>query len=160
MRDLFIIRHAKSDWSFDVSDFDRPLNTQGFADAPAIAEQLDNYLVKPHLLVSSPAKRAITTAQLFAGQLKIPIADIQTDQRIYEALPNTLLKVINEFDNAYQSIALFGHNPGLTLLSNYLTDEQIYNLPTCGLLHIRFDDTNDWASVSGGMGSQRWFVFP
>ena len=160
MRDLFIIRHAKSDWSFDVSDFDRPLNTRGFTDAAAIAEQLDNYLVKPHLLVSSPAKRAITTAQLFAGQLKIPIADIQTDQRIYEALPNTLLKVINEFDNAYQSIALFGHNPGLTLLSNYLTDEQIYNLPTCGLLHIRFDDTNDWASVSGGMGSQRWFVFP
>lgn len=160
MRDLFIIRHAKSDWSFDVSDFDRPFNTRGFTDAAAIAEQLDNYLVKPHLLVSSPAKRAITTAQLFAGQLKIPIADIQTDQRIYEALPNTLLKVINEFDNAYQSIALFGHNPGLTLLSNYLTDEQIYNLPTCGLLHIRFDDTNDWASVSGGMGSQRWFVFP
>lgn len=159
-RDLFIIRHAKSDWSFDVSDFDRPLNTRGFANAPKIAARLSEYSIKPELLVSSPAKRALTTAQLFASQLKIPIGAIQTDDRIYEALPTTLLKIVNEFDNAYHSIALIGHNPGLTLLANYLTDEQIYNLPTCGLVHIRFHDAENWAAVSGGLGSQLWFTFP
>src|SRR5690606_5817517 len=136
-----------SDWNFDVSDFDRPLNTRGFADAPKIAERLNEYPIKPDLLVSSPAKRALTTAQLFANQLEMPIGTIQTDMRIYEALPTTLLKIIGEFDNIYRSIALFGHNPGLTLLVNYLADEQIYNLPTCGLVHIRFDDVEDWASV-------------
>lgn len=160
VRNLFIIRHAKSDWNFDVSDFDRPLNTRGFADAPKIAERLNEYPIKPDLLVSSPAKRALTTAQLFANQLEMPIGTIQTDMRIYEALPTTLLKIIGEFDNIYRSIALFGHNPGLTLLVNYLADEQIYNLPTCGLVHIRFDDVEDWASVSGGLGSQVWFAYP
>lgn len=160
VRNLFVIRHAKSDWNFDVSDFDRPLNTRGFADAPKIAERLNEYPIKPDLLVSSPAKRALTTAQLFANQLEMPIGTIQTDMRIYEALPTTLLKIIGEFDNIYRSIALFGHNPGLTLLVNYLADEQIYNLPTCGLVHIRFDDVEDWASVSGGLGSQVWFAYP
>ncbi len=159
-KDLFIIRHAKSDWGFDVSDFDRPLNTRGFADAPKMAERLSEYPITPALLVSSPAKRALTTAQLFASQLKIPIGAIQTDERIYEALPTTLLKIVNEFDDKHSSIALIGHNPGLTLLANYLTDEQIYNLPTCGLVHIRFSGVEDWASVSGGLGSQIWFTFP
>lgn len=159
-RDLFVIRHAKSDWSFDVSDFDRPLNTRGFTDAPKIAERLKAYATKPELLVSSPAKRALTTAQLFASQLEIPIGAIQTDARIYEALPATLLKVIGEFDDRYHSVALFGHNPGLTLLINYLTDEQIYNLPACGLVHIRFDSADNWASISGGLGSQLWFTYP
>jgi len=159
-KDLFIIRHAKSDWSFDVSDFDRPLNARGFDDAPRMAERVSEYAVKPELLVSSPAKRALTTAQLFAGRLKIPVGAIQTDTRIYEALPMALLKVINEFDNAYQGVALFGHNPGFTLLTNYLTNEHHQNLPTCALVHIRFADVADWASVSGGLGSQLWFAFP
>jgi len=159
-KDLFIIRHAKSDWSFDVSDFDRPLNTRGFADAPKIAERLSEYPIKPEVFVSSPAKRALTTAQLFAGQLKIPIGTIQTNDRIYEALPTTLLQIVNDFDDAYHRIALIGHNPGLTLLANYLTDEQIYNLPTCGLVHIHFSGVDEWAAVSGGLGSQIWFTFP
>lgn len=159
-RDLFVIRHAKSDWSFDVSDFERPLNARGFTDAPEIAERLSNYGIRPELLVSSPAKRALTTAQFFASRLEMPVSTIQTDDRIYEALPTTLLKIVGEFDDAYSSVALFGHNPGLTLLVNYLTDEQVYNLPTCGLVHIRFSDVEDWASVSGGLGSQIWFTYP
>jgi len=159
-RDLFVIRHAKSDWSFEVRDFDRPLNARGFDDAPVIAERLKAYAIQPELLVSSSAKRTLTTAQLFAGQLHVPISTIQTDLRIYEALPTTLLKVVNEFDDAFHCVALFGHNPGLALLINYLTHEQMYSLPTCGLVHIRFNGVDSWAEVSGGLGSVRWFTFP
>ncbi len=159
-RDLFIVRHAKSDWSFSVSDFDRPLNARGFADAPDMAERLSQRDIKPQQLVSSPAKRALTTAQLFAKELKMPVSTIQTDSRIYEAHPDTLVKVINEFDNDYSSIALFGHNPGLTLLANYLAGQQIYDLPTCSVVHIRFEDIDDWALVSGGLGTSVWFSYP
>ena len=157
---LFVIRHAKSDWSFDVSDFDRPLNSRGFKNAPKMATWLAQYPVQPKHLISSPAKRAITTAQIFAEYLQLPVNAIQTDQRIYEALPNTLLQIINELDNDYESVAFFGHNPGLTLLVNYLADENIYNLPTCGIVHIRFDDVADWASVAGGTGTNAWFAAP
>ena len=159
-KDLFIIRHAKSDWSFDVSDFDRPLNARGFGDAPGMAERLATYTTRPQQLVSSPAKRALTTAQLFAGQLKIPIGAIQTDPRIYEAQTHTLLKVINEWDDQYDGVAIIGHNPGLSLLANYLTGNQVYNLPTCGIVHLRFSDVDSWSAVSGGLGSQLWMTYP
>lgn len=157
---LFVIRHAKSDWSFDVSDFDRPLNARGFKNAPQMAIRLASHTVQPQQLVSSPAKRAITTAQIFAEHLAVPVSDIQTDNRIYEALPDTLLQVINELSDDYSSVALFGHNPGITLLANYLANGDIYNVPTCGIVHIRFDDIDDWASVSGGTGINAWFVYP
>ena len=157
---LFIIRHAKSDWSFDVSDFDRPLNSRGFKNAPEMAKRLADYAIKPQQLVSSPAKRAITTAQVFAEQLHIPVNAIKLEPRIYEALPNTLLQIIGELDNRIDSVAFFGHNPGLTLLVNYLADETIYNLATCSIVHLRFDGVSDWESVSGGMGTNVWFAEP
>lgn len=157
---LFIVRHAKSDWSFDVSDFDRPLNSRGFKNAPQMAKLLAEYTVNPQLLISSPAKRAITTAQIFAEYLAIPMNEIKLEPRIYEAMPNTLLQIISELDNDIDSVAFFGHNPGLTLLVNYLADENIYNLTTCSIVHIRFDDVADWASVSGGMGTNVWSVEP
>lgn len=157
---LFIIRHAKSDWSFDVGDFERPLNFRGFKNAPQMAVRLAQYTILPQYLVSSPAKRAITTAQIFAEHLRIPVNDIQTDDSIYEALPNTLLQLINGLDNSHNHVALFGHNPGFTLLANYLADESISDIPTCGIVHIRFDDADDWASISKGTGTIAWFTYP
>ncbi len=125
-----------------------------------MALRLVQYDRHPQHLVSSPAKRAITTAQIFAEQLRIPVKNIQTDELIYEAPPNTLLQIINRLDDSYDSVALFGHNPGLTLLTNYLANENIANIPTCGIVHIEFDDIYDWASVSGGTGTITWFIYP
>ncbi len=157
---LFIIRHAKSDWSFEVSDFERPLNSRGFKNAPRMARRLADYVLKPQRLISSPAKRALTTAQIFAEHLGIPVSEITLEPRIYEALPNTLLQIVGDLDNSIDSVAIFGHNPGLTLLVNYLADEHIYNLTTCAIVHLRFDDVTDWASISGGMGTNAWFTEP
>ncbi|SRR5690554_2453776 len=157
---LFIIRHAKSDWSFDVSDFDRPLNARGFRSAPEMAKRLAEYAIKPQQLISSPAKRAITTAQVFAEHLHIAVNEIKAEPRIYEALPHTLLQIIGELDNSIDSVAFFGHNPGLTLLVNHLAGPTIYNLPTCSIVHLRFDDVTDWASISGGAGTNVWFAEP
>lgn len=157
---LFIIRHAKSDWSFEVGDFERPLNARGFNDAPFMAQRLAQYRMQPELLVSSPAKRALTTAQIFAAHLHISIKDIQVNERIYAADTNNLLRVINEMDNQYDHVALFGHNPALTLLVNDLANEHIANMPTCSIAHIHFEDIPDWAMVSGGLGQMTWFAYP
>jgi len=157
---LFIIRHAKSDWSFEVSDVDRPLNARGFDNAPKMAQRLIQHGEPPQLLVSSPAKRALTTAQIFAERLHTAVRDIRIDPRVYEALPGTLLDIINEVDNRYDRVALFGHNPGVTLLANVLSDENIANIPTCGIAHIVFEDIQDWAFVSGGLGQLAWFNSP
>src|SRR5690606_36669814 len=106
------------------------------------------------------AKRAITTAQIFAEHLAVPVNEIKLERRTYDALPNTLFQVIRELDNDIDSVAFFGHNPGLTLLVNYLADENIHSLNTCSIVHLRFDDVTDWAAISRGMGTNVWFVEP
>ncbi|MBK9061174.1 MAG: histidine phosphatase family protein [Flavobacteriales bacterium] len=78
MRTLYIVRHAKSSWADPgMSDFDRPLNERGMHDAPMMAERFDGRLEPVDLLMSSPAKRALTTANFFAAALEnAPVHEI------------------------------------------------------------------------------------
>ena len=159
MKQLIIVRHAKSDWGNpDLRDFDRPLNKRGKANAPEMAHRLVKKQIKPQLIVSSPALRALTTAKFFADTWQIPLEEIQQEPRIYEASENTLLNVINNFDNSYDQIAMFGHNPGLTDLVNYL-DGHIYEMPTCSVVILEFP-FDDWAMISNGTARVLLFDYP
>lgn len=159
-KDLYIVRHAKSDWSFGVSDFERPLNSRGFADAPHMAERLATSGLLPQLLISSTAKRALTTAQIFAERLHIPISDIQLAPSIYEAQLHTLLKIVNGIEDKYDIAAIFGHNPGFSILANYLTSGEIYTISTAGIVHIHFPDAETWQEISGDTGLLKNYTYP
>ncbi|TAH02820.1 MAG: histidine phosphatase family protein [Sphingobacteriales bacterium] len=159
-KQLLLVRHAKSDWgNVGVKDFDRPLNTRGFANAPEMGERLNIKNILPDVIVSSPALRAITTAKLIAHKINFDTEKIVQIPQIYEASEFDLLKVINHFDNTLNFVALFGHNGGLSNFANYLTGANIYNMPTCGMVLISFD-TEDWATVSGGTGEVLWYDYP
>lgn len=85
-KQLLLIRHAKSDWgNAGLRDFDRPLNGRGKSSAPEMAERLVKQQIVPELIVSSPALRAITTAQYFATAWHIPLENIELEPAIYEA---------------------------------------------------------------------------
>ena len=160
MKQLLIIRHAKSDWNTDAkTDFERPLNKRGLRDAPAMAEKLLNKHLVPQLLVSSPAVRAISTAKIFADTFNIDKKEIGVIPAIYEASAGTLLNVVNGLENKYDFVALFGHNPGLTNLAIHLCDTEVYDIPTCGALLIEFP-FDDWKMVSKDNGEQMDYDFP
>lgn len=160
MKQLLIVRHAKSDWGdFNLKDFDRPLNTRGHRNAPEMVERLIAKSIIPDAIVSSPALRAITTAKYFAAGWKLEAAQLTTNSLIYEASTKTLLDVVNGFDDKLDTIALFGHNPGLTDLVNYLTGEYIANMPTCSVAIIKFP-IEEWKMVSGDTGELTLFDFP
>ena len=160
MKQLLIIRHAKSDWNTDAkTDFERPLNKRGLRDAPAMAEKLLNKHLVPQLLVSSPAVRAISTAKIFADTFNIDKKEIGVVPAIYEASAGTLLNVVNGLENKYDFVSLFGHNPGLTNLAIHLCDTEVYDIPTCGALLIEFP-FDDWKMVSKDNGEQMDYDFP
>lgn len=160
MKQLILIRHGKSDWgNSHLSDFDRPLNARGHRNAPEMAQRILDKDQVPQLLVSSPALRALTTAKHFAQVWQIPADQIQTDMGIYNANAIALLKIVNRFDNQYDSIAVFGHNPGFTDLANYISDADIYDLPTCGIVSLAFY-TEDWAEIGSGNGTLLDFDTP
>lgn len=159
-KQLIVVRHGKSDWATGgIADFDRPLNHRGHKNAPEMADRLRKKSLIPNLLVSSPANRALTTAKHFADVWEMPQQEIQQEIDIYEANTTALLKVVNRLSNAYDRIALFGHNPGLTDFINYLADAHIYNMPTAGLVVIDFP-VDDWAELSQHTGNLFLFDAP
>ncbi|MBK8557214.1 MAG: histidine phosphatase family protein [Lewinellaceae bacterium] len=137
MRSVFLIRHAKSSWDHaGLRDFDRPLNDRGERDAPRMGSLLAGLGFQPDFLISSPAKRAYTTACYFAKAFSIPETDIVREEGIYEASVQDILKLIASLPDAAHKVFLFGHNPTLTDVANEFSDMPIGNVPTCGIVRI------------------------
>lgn len=148
MKTLLLVRHAKSSWDNPgLRDINRPLNERGLHDAPKMGKMLRSLGIKPDLLVSSPAKRAHTTAQFFAAAFDIPDEEIMLKADIYEAHPMEIMRIISTLPNDAQTVLLFGHNPTFTDVANRFTDDFIDNVPTCGVVHI-VSTAPDWASFS------------
>ncbi len=159
-KQLLLVRHAKSDWdNVHLSDFNRPLNSRGEKNAPEMALRLKKQDLIPQQIISSPALRALTTAEHFAGVLGIKKTDIVKEMEIYEALPFTLLDVINNLDEASSFSALFGHNPAITSIVRDLCNSDVDNIPTCGMVLIRFP-FDSWNLVSSGTGDLVFFDYP
>ncbi len=149
MKKLCLFRHAKSTYgSLGTDDLDRPLHDVGSINAPMMADVLLNqHQFKADLIVSSHAKRALETAKLISEKLKLDENNILINENLYEAGVEDILNEIQLFDKKYETILLVGHNPGLTLLANFLTNEHINNLVTCGMVGIEFE-TNEWKNLA------------
>lgn len=151
MKTLTILRHAKSSWSdASLSDHDRPLNGRGKRDAPVIAERIRKAGIRPSLIISSPAKRAWSTAKFVAKEISYPVEFLQREKGLYHAGLQSLLETIAQQDQGFNSILLVGHNPGLTDIANFLVPRMTDNIPTCGFVSVLVDQ-DDWnfGSVEG-----------
>src|SRR5206468_6352752 len=97
MKTIFLIRHAKSSWDdTTLPDKDRPFNDRGKRDAPKMGKRLAKRNVVPNLILSSPAKRALKTAQIIATKLDYKLGDIVVDERLYATGADELLHVIRK----------------------------------------------------------------
>ncbi|MFZ4863560.1 SixA phosphatase family protein [Sphingobacterium sp. Mn56C] len=152
MKRLYIIRHAKAEFpSLLKDDYDRNLMDKGIKRAQQIALDLKNRLkiTANTLVISSTANRALQTAELFGTILGYPLENIQQQQSIYEAHYKTILEVINKVPNTVENLLVFGHNPGLSDLSNYICDTCI-DLKTAHVACIELEEGLDFRELSGG----------
>jgi len=157
---ILLIRHAKSDWTNPKQhDHDRELNKRGHLAAPEMAARLKKRHIVPQKLVSSTAVRAHTTANYFAETLGFRQDEIVLNSKIYEASTRTLLAEINKFKFEEDFIAMFGHNPGITMLANELCNGYIENVPTCGMILMEFP-FEEWSMISKGTGEILFFDYP
>lgn len=146
MKTLFLVRHAKSSRGDpSLPDRDRPLDERGMQDAPMMGKRLAKLDVKPDLLVSSPALRALTTAQLIADELGYKRKDIVVDDRLYASSPDDLLTVIRALDKKLDRVMLLGHNPEFCDLAHLLS-RKIVEMPTSAVAEFSFD-TKGWSDV-------------
>lgn len=160
MKSLLIVRHAKSSKdNKELNDFDRPLNDRGNHDAPIMARRLLDENIEIDAFISSPAKRAKKTAQYFADEYKYDAELIVYKEELYEAGMAAFRNVVRSIDDLYDTVALFAHNPGVTDFANCLTDEQIDNLPTCGIFAVKID-TENWESFDQAPKTFWFFNYP
>jgi phosphohistidine phosphatase len=146
MKTLFLVRHAKSSRDDPaMPDKDRPLNDRGKRDAPKMGERLAKRDVKPNLILSSPATRALKTAEIIAKKLDYKLKNIVVDDRLYAVAADDLLDVIRNFDDKLERVMVFGHNPELTELAHRLSSK-ITHMPTCAVAEFTFD-VKSWSNI-------------
>lgn len=160
MKTLYLIRHAKSSWeNVFEADFKRPLNERGHTTAPKMAQLLRGLGVVPDQIVSSPANRALTTAQYFAKEFGIEAQNIVQNENIYEASVPTVLDIVQNLPNDKSIVLLFGHNPTFTSFANRFNAGYIDNLPTCGIVKIELEADN-WSDFNEKNAHVRGFWYP
>jgi phosphohistidine phosphatase len=157
MKNLIIIRHAKSSWEAPLKDIDRPLTKKGIKNAHYVAEKCINYLPSKFVIWSSPAKRASETALIFAQTILYPLEDIIYKEDLYTFELNKLENVIKSCSNDFENVILFGHNEAITNFVNKFGDITVNNVPTAGFVSIEFD-TNSWEKIS--KGKVKKVIFP
>lgn len=148
---LYLVRHAKAeDHSFAKRDHDRDLIDKGRSRAVQIATDLANELevTTNTLAISSTANRARQTAELFCDTLGYPQEKIQLTKAIYEAFYLDILRTINAVGSDVDTLIVFGHNPGFSDLTNYLTDSFI-DLKTSHVAVIELEEGMDFSTLSG-----------
>ena len=145
MKILTIVRHAKSSWKeSSLSDRKRPLNRRGERDAPVMGRRIHEHGIRPSLIITSPAKRAWTTAKIIAREINYPLEFLQREDGLYLASLDEILDTIVAQDNGFNNLMIVGHNPGLTDFANFLVPGLTNNLPTAGVVSVEID-RDDWS---------------
>jgi phosphohistidine phosphatase len=160
MKTLYLVRHAKSSWKYpNLDDFERPLNKRGRKNAPFMGKVLKKLKVAPDLVISSPANRAATTARIIAAAVNYPLENIRYSEAIYDFSENALIHVVKQVDDTMNKAMVVGHNPAINGLANYIGDQPISNIPTCGVFCVELNIPS-WAKISDHCGKLKFFEFP
>ncbi len=149
MKRLILIRHGKSSWKYDVADDKRPLKKRGFKDGEVVSKAFKKFFSKPVEVWSSPAVRALETAQIFKEKLDINDKDFSIKSQLYTFNKKDLLHQIQTCEDHVDKLMIFGHNPAMTGLVNDLGDKVFDNIPTTGLTVIDLD-THTWKNLKNG----------
>lgn len=161
MKTLYLIRHAKSSWAIDgITDRDRPLKGRGIRDAHLVSQYILKRTAEAEKiqLYSSSATRALHTALIFAKNLGIPASQVNLLDDLYLASEKGLESSIANTDEQVDTAFYFAHNPGITEFVNKITNANIANVPTTGLVCVRFD-VDSWKEISSG-GELIKFEYP
>jgi phosphohistidine phosphatase len=148
-RILHLVRHGKATCDYlNVNDFDRPLVEKGIQNNSLVAKRFAACFPSPDLIISSPAVRAYSTAVCFALHCNYAFEKIQLESGLYFTNTDSLLSVIYGCPSSVYSLMLVTHNPDVTELANYFVKGILNELPTSGVVSIRFN-ADDWNNIHG-----------
>ncbi len=161
MKTLYLLRHAKSSWDHPgLGDRQRPLANRGLKNAPEMGQRFAARGESVDHVISSPAKRALTTAQLFCEACDFPQDRIEVHEDLYFLGADSIENLILNQGDAVDALMLVFHNPDITSFTNSIDDlVRIDNVPTAGL--VRFSsDIEHWSDWSRDNTQFDYFDYP
>ncbi len=160
MKFIYLIRHAKSSWNIpNLDDFNRPLNKRGIENAKLMGKKLTELNCNPDYIISSSAIRTAETSAILSKATGYNFNKLVFTNALYETNLNEMIQIINKLPNHTKEVILISHNPTITKLSNYLTDDYIDHIPTCGIVKIELEIEN-WQHIIEGIGRKIFFIYP
>jgi phosphohistidine phosphatase len=161
MKRLTLLRHAKTEAAHSgQDDWARELEPRGKKDAPEMARRLRERKLKPDRIITSPAARALATANIFARELHVTAARLVQDERLYLASCKVIREVIRELGDSESHLMIVGHNPGLTEFADRISAErEIDNMPTCAIYTLEFELAN-WSELEWDSGVNAELDYP
>lgn len=158
MRELILLRHAHAESATaGETDLDRPLSSEGLAEAEAAGRWLLERKLAPDLALCSPARRARQTLEAVLAQ--VGYADQRLDDEIYEASPGTLATLADRHREVGR-LLLVGHNPGLERLAALMHSGQsgdYRGMPPAGIVVLALPAQ---AAIEPGIATLSAFWWP
>ena len=160
MKKIILMRHAKSSWrNPGLTDLLRGLNRRGKNDAPIMGARLAARGAELDRIISSPAVRALRTAEMIMMAIGHPLDELIIDESLYLASVDEIFSVIHNLPDYLGQVMLIGHNPGMTNLVNTLCAFYLDNLPTCGIFELNYK-INSWPQVGDVVPESTYFDYP
>ena len=160
MKRVVIVRHAKAVSYGYEDDFNRNLTERGKKDAAKISSELKQRGIKADIMISSPAKRALKTAHIFAENLGFDKNRITEVRDIYRGMTTSkFLKLIHELCESAETVFFFGHNPTFHYFADNLLKDLVSDMPTCSTVGIDFDVAR-WEDLEVRNGEKAFHLIP
>ena len=157
MKQLLLLRHAKSSWDDPaLADFDRPLAPRGLKAAPRVGRELTRRDWPPDLALVSPALRTRETWRLVSAELPARVP-AEFAEALFEATAGDILAEVQQAIASAGCLLVLGHNPGLEDLARRLAGPRSdagarrkleEKFPTGALARFVVDD--DWTDLAFG----------
>lgn len=161
MKTIYLVRHARAtSKKKSRSDIDRRLTKKGKKEAFRMAKRLKERGIRPGLLISSPANRALETAAVFAEVLGYPPLKVKIRKDLYpEPSDDVLFRLIRDTDPSLDALMIVGHDPALSRLSSSLDVHFNEPLPKAGVAAFSIDGPG-WSEAGPGRAGLAFFDVP
>lgn len=137
MKQIFLLRHAKSDWSnITQQDFDRPLSKRGVRDALLMSQHMLKMNLKVDKVFCSSSMRTKETFDLCADGFDFDIKNAKYYDDLYYGNHESIIDLLVNVNQSANSVLVVGHNPTMHILLEQLTGLSIIKYPTSTLAQI------------------------
>lgn len=166
MLNLFLLRHAKSDWqSFSCDDFSRDILQKGIDKTKKIGEYIKKENLQISKILCSPSIRTKKTKDIILEYLnQKPLIEYNTC--IYHDSNEDLLGLL-KLQKSINSLLIIGHEPKLSNLVACLSKDYenkhfqsaVGKYVTSGLFSLSFN-TDNWKNISYKNSKIKFYVKP